>query len=304
MKKLIVSGDSCTEKFFYSVVHPEMDFDYPKWPDHIGKHLGMEVVNLARGGAGNKFIHSSIQDAVMEIPNEEIGLVIAGWTQAHREDWELGKRDHYPYKGFTLSPWRSRRVRKDGSLYGWVRKSLRTYIDFQNLCENNNLPYYHFQMGDIFENYIDGLEQTETEAKSGIKYKKRYEGDQLEDLQSILNLLARYDPHIKNFMGWPGITKDLQKNIELFKSDSIPFNLKGAATANINWPLSQRGEMIGTFSPSSSDDKGSYTMHSHILGHNLEDRMNRDLTISVEDDHPNEKGHKAIADFIIRNLKL
>ena len=52
MKKLIVSGDSCTEPYFYSVVHPEMDFDFPKWPDHLGKHLGMEVINLARGGAG------------------------------------------------------------------------------------------------------------------------------------------------------------------------------------------------------------------------------------------------------------
>ena len=45
-------------------------------------------------------------------------------------------------------------------------------------------------------------------------------------------------------------------------------------------------------------------MHSHFLGHDLEDRMNRDLTISVEDDHPREEGHKAIADFIIQDLKL
>ena len=280
MKKLIVSGDSCTEPYFYSSLHPEMDFDFPKWPDHLGKHLGMEVINLARGGAGNRFIYSSIQDAVMEIPNEEIGLVIAGWTQSHREDWEIGKRDHYPYRGFTLSPWRSRRISKDGSLYGWVKKSLRTYIDFQNLCENNNLRYYHFQMGDIFERYLDGLQETETEAARGVKYKREYEGDQLKDLQAILNLIARYDPHIKNFMGWPGITKDMQKKIELFKSGSI---------ADITWKLSH---------------KEGYTMHSHILGHNMEDRMNRDLTISVEDDHPKEEGHKAIADFIIQNLKL
>ena len=278
MKKLIVSGDSCTEPYFYSVVHPEMDFDFPKWPDHLGKHLGMEVINLARGGAGNRFIYSSIQDAVMEIPNEEIGLVIAGWTQSHREDWEIGKRDHYPYRGFTLSPWRSRRVSKDGSLYNWVRKSLRTYIDFQNLCENNNLRYYHFQMGDIFERYLDGLQQTEIEASRGVNYKREYEGNELKDLQAILNLIARYDPHIKNFMGWPGITKDLQEK------------LAGRfAAADITWALSH---------------KRGYTMHSHILGHDLEDRMNRDLTISVEDDHPKEEGHKAIADFMINKMKL
>ena len=278
MKKLIVSGDSCTEKYFHSVVHPEMDCNFPKWPELVGEHLGMEVVNLARGGAGNEFIYSSIQDAVLEIPKEEIGLVIAGWTQSHRQDWEIGKRSHYPYKGFTLSHWRSRRVHNDGSLYSWVRKSLRSYIDFQNLCENNNLPYYHFQMGDIFENYIDGLQPTESETKMGVKYKRKYEGDQLKDLQSILNLIIKYDPHIKNFMGWPGITKDLQTNLGCIYH-----------VADITWPLAH---------------KGGYTMHSHILGHNLEDRMNRDLSISVEDDHPKEEGHKAIADFIIQNLKL
>ena len=57
-----------------------MDFDFPKWPEYVGKHLGMEVINLARGGAGNEFIYSSIQDVIMQIPKEEIGFVIAGWS--------------------------------------------------------------------------------------------------------------------------------------------------------------------------------------------------------------------------------
>ena len=133
-------------------------------------------------------------------------------------------------------------------------------------------------MGDIFERYLDGLQQTEIEASRGVNYKREYEGNELKDLQAILNLIARYDPHIKNFMGWPGITKDLQEK------------LAGRfAAADITWTLSH---------------KKGYTMHSHILGHDLEDRMNRDLTISVEDDHPREEGHKAIADFIIQDLKL
>jgi hypothetical protein len=33
-------------------------------------------------------------------------------------------------------------------------------------------------MGDIFENYIDGLQPTESETKMGVKYKRKYEGDQ------------------------------------------------------------------------------------------------------------------------------
>ena len=105
MKKLIVSGDSCTEPYFFSPLHPDMDFDFPKWPEYVGKHLGMEVINLARGGeTSNQFIYSSIQDVIMEIPNNEIGLVIAGWSQAHRYDWEIGKVLHWLYKEFAKHP--------------------------------------------------------------------------------------------------------------------------------------------------------------------------------------------------------
>ena len=78
MKYLIVSGDSCTEPYFYSAVHPDLDFDYPKWPDFVGEHLGMQVINLGRGGSGNEFIYSSLQDILLEIPKKEIGLIIAG----------------------------------------------------------------------------------------------------------------------------------------------------------------------------------------------------------------------------------
>jgi|TARA_B100001250_G_scaffold82443_1_gene68038 hypothetical protein len=274
MKKLIVSGDSCTEPYFYSSLHPSMDFDFPKWPDHVGKHLGMEVINLARGGAGNEFIYSSIQDVIMQIPKEEIGFVIAGWSQSHREDWEEGVQDHYPYKHFAKSPWFSRRIAKSGKLYTWVKKSLRTYIAFQNLCENNNLPYFHFQMGDIFENYLNGLGPTENEAIKGIDYRKKYEGDFRSTLEDILDLLFKYDPYIKNFIGWPGISQDFQLRI---LGDNIKRSL---------------------------NHRQGFTMHSHIIGQNLRKRMKKDLSISELDDHPNGKGHKAIADFIINSSIL
>ena len=49
MKKLIVSGDSCTELAFESICHPTWDFSWPKWPEHLAKHLGMELVCLGKG---------------------------------------------------------------------------------------------------------------------------------------------------------------------------------------------------------------------------------------------------------------
>ena len=278
MKKLIVSGDSCTEPYFYSAVHPELGpFDYPKWPDHVAKHLGMELINLARGGSGNEFIYSSIQDVLMEIPREEVGLVIASWSQAHREDWEIGTREHYPYTEFARSPWRSQRVAGKGNLVHFVRKSLRTYIAFQNLCEQYNVPYSHHQMGDLWERMLFGLKPTENETLKGLDYTIKYPDELFrKDGIKILHLLKKYQPHIKNFMGWPGISEESQLRLKQEVKLPWPFD---------TYPL-------------------GYNMHSKVLGYNKKFQMLHDLIISMKDDHPNEKGHKAIADFIIQNLEL
>jgi len=280
MKKLIVSGDSCTEKEFDSPAHPDKDFDYPKWPEHVGKQLNMEVINLARGGSGNSFIYSSLQDAIMQIPNDEIGLVIAGWTQSHRKDWEEGRLEHwrpgFKEPTFTMSPWRSTRVDKDGDLIHFVRKSLRTYIAFQNLCENNNIPYFHFQMGDIFENMLHGLKPTEAEIARGKPRdsREKYRGSKSPDLRKILDLLTQYTPHIKNFMGWPGVTNTLRTYVR--------------GVEQYDWPLL---------------NVDGYTMHDNILGANFTEMMKKGLIISWQDDHPNEDGHREIANFIVENIK-
>jgi len=277
MKYLIVSGDSCTEPYFYSAVHPDLDFDYPKWPDFVGEHLGMQVINLGRGGSGNEFIYSSLQDILLEIPKKEIGLLIAGWSQSHREDWEEGVQDHYPYKHFAKSPWFSRRIAKSGKLYTWVKKSLRTYIAFQNLCENNNLPYYHFQMGDLFERVLFGLKPTENETLKGVDYTINYPEEMFNgDVNKILKLLRKYQPYMKNFIGYPGISEEAQLRLK--------------AENNIPWPF--------------ENYPFGYTMHSKVLGSSKEAQIKKGLIISEKDDHPNEKGHKAIANFIIQNLKL
>ena len=277
MKYLIVSGDSCTEPYFYSAVHPDLDFDYPKWPDFVGEHWGMQVINLGRGGSGNEFIYSSLQDILLEIPKKEIGLLIAGWSQSHREDWEVGRREHYPNKDYATSPWKSKRVASNGNLVHFVRKSLRTYIAFQNLCENNNLPYYHFQMGDLFERVLFGLKPTENETLKGVDYTINYPEEMFNgDVNKILKLLRKYQPYMKNFIGYPGISEEAQLRLK--------------AENNIPWPF--------------ENYPFGYTMHSKVLGSSKEAQIKKGLIISEKDDHPNEKGHKAIANFIIQNLKL
>jgi hypothetical protein len=191
MKKLIVSGDSNTDSNFESMFHPDMNNSYKKWPELLGKKLGMEVVNMARSGAGNEYIYTSLRNKVVDIKNKsEIGLVIAAWSQATRRDLEVGRYG-------KNQPWTSLRIDTHGNLIGWVNKTLGHYLDFQILCERFNLPYFHFQTIDIYEHYLHGYDPT---AQS-------YSGDKEKDEKDILENIKNFKIDTSKFMGWPPVKK-------------------------------------------------------------------------------------------------
>ncbi len=247
MKKLIVSGDSCTDLNFESICHPTWNFSWPKWPEHVAKHLGMELVCLAKGGQGNDFIYSTLQDEIMKTPKEEIGLVIAGWTQCHRKDWQEG----------WYSTWNSLRVDQNGDLLNMIKKSLRHFISFQTLCERYNLPYMHFQMGNLFENMYYGLKPTETDRllnpkltdDDRVPYKDLKTKER--DLLMFEHTVGEYEDHINNFMNWPF---------------SVEF--------------------------------GGNNMLEIVQ---IEET--KELRVSELDNHPNEKGHKVLADELIKRME-
>lgn len=198
MKKLIVSGDSCSDINFVSICHPTWDFSYPKWPELVAKELGMKLVCLGKGGQGNDYIYSTIQDEIMKTPKEEIGMVIAGWTQSHRMDYQKG----------WFSTWHSLRVDPHWDLLNSVKKSMRNFMSFQILCERYNLPYYHFQMGFLFENMYHGLKPTEKDilldpelTDNVIPYKTLKNKER--DLTKICEEITNYNNHINNFINWP-----------------------------------------------------------------------------------------------------
>ena len=64
MKKkiLLVSGCSNTDPKYTSLQHPDMDCNWPKWPELLAKSLDMECINLAENGAGNEYIYSTLID--------------------------------------------------------------------------------------------------------------------------------------------------------------------------------------------------------------------------------------------------
>ena len=293
MKKLIVSGDSNTDLGFRSSSHPDWDVSFKKWPEHLAEHLGMELVCLGRGGNGNEFIYHTILEEITNTPKEEIGLVIAAWTQCHRKDWQKRHK------------WNATRVDQDGDLLYWVKRSMNHRLSFQILCERYKLPHYQFQMIDLFENYIQGLKPTEqeflskVEAFDDLSYSKKieaafeslhgldvsmeYPGDIEKDRLEIIKIINWYKDHINSFIGWPGL---INSHEVIYHPD---YTLE-----DIKHYLDQKNNMIKM-------DWG-LVMTMHMIFKSGEDRFHH--TISKIDDHPNAEGHKYIADFLIKELRL
>ena len=221
MKKLIVSGDSFTDPRFRSTAYPDMDTSWPKWPELLGKKLNMQVINLGRGGSGNEYIHSTLQDAIMNTPKDEIGMVIAGWSQAQRRDYQISaghnieaENWHGKAENNDRYSWNEHRVNPDGDLVSWVRKSLRHYYGLQVLCERYDIPYLQFQMIDLYKDYIDGIMPTEHEimfeGKDAYADRETYPGDKKADEEKIMRMIIDHQRHfdVSKFIGWP-ITRTL-----------------------------------------------------------------------------------------------
>lgn len=224
-KILLVSGDSFTDKYSRSAAHPVLDCSWPKWPELLADKLDMDVINLGRSGSGNKYIYSSLHDSLRLHPNKmngrhippfnnnNVGLVVAAWSQCFREDWQE--------RGWH-GQWKNERIHDRGDLINWVRESLRIYSNFQMLCKNYNLPYIHTQMIPMYIDYLRGITPTEQQ----MIYKGwtiedntlHYPGDKIKDREEIEKIILEYDDIMDNFIEWP-ITRALggsPLNIKLF----------------------------------------------------------------------------------------
>lgn len=133
-KKLIVSGCSFTTERFNSLFHPAMNCNWPKWPALLGDMLDMDVINLGQSGSGNEFIFSSLMDTLITTDKEEIGLVIAAWSQCLRRDWQVNNR------------WTNVIIADKGDLNYHINKSMRYFYMFQTYCLSRDIPYKQLQM--------------------------------------------------------------------------------------------------------------------------------------------------------------
>lgn len=198
MKKiLLVSGCSNTERSFYSEIHPEMDCSWPKWPELLAEKLNMDCVNLAKSGAGNEYIYTSILKYITENDTSNIGLVIPAWTQCQRKDFS---------SGWNMR-WTNERIDPNGDVFSWMRRSLDTYLSFQILCERYNLPYMQAQMLSPYQDWLAGLRPRDLDPilKEDPNWRHTYPGKADVDNKKILDFIDTYEDKINSskFIGWP-----------------------------------------------------------------------------------------------------
>ena len=197
MKKLVVSGCSWGDQIFFSPFHPDMDCDWPKWPEILAEKLGMECVNLCRCGAGQEYIYSSLSDYIQKTPKEEIGQVIAAWSTAPRRDYSIKNK------------WTNDRQDIRGDLKYWVEKSIRYQYAFQSLMEHEKLPYLHFQMISLYRGHVWELKKLNwKKTKSFETFGEYLVNEKGEDLKEIVLDTIKNSPYFNKFndkfFNWPG----------------------------------------------------------------------------------------------------
>ena len=264
-KKLIVSGCSFTDKNFESMSSPDYDCSFPKWPELLANKLNMDCVNLGANGAGNNYIYSTILEEVTRTPKDEIGMVLAAWSQVNREDFQIyaNVRPNFSHadKFDKNMVWRNKRIGRLGDIFYYIKDTMRNYISLENLCKRYNLPYKQFQMITPFEGFLNGLAKTDFEVIQNLNnphFSKRYRYKNVtdDDLSKCLNLYIDYERHIdtNNFIGYPP-----------------------------------------------SPRLGGYTIEDKTLINSNKQNIKK-LIISDYDYHPNKKGHEKIAEFIYDRL--
>ena len=215
MKTLIVSGCSYTASEYISSAYPDMDTSSPKWPEILAEKLNMKLVNLAFSGAGNRFILQTLLEAIERTPKDEIGLVVAAWSQSNRDDWQEYKsnfkfNNERFVKGFK---WQNTRTNRPGDVFSWVRETLLGYITLQNVCKRYDIPLRQFQMISLYEGWTDGLERLEKDKLAGLP-KYEYKGDMRADRKQIRLHIKEYEQFINHntFFGYEK-TNDLNDKI-------------------------------------------------------------------------------------------
>jgi lysophospholipase L1-like esterase len=264
-KKLIAIGCSYTEHNLTSINSPDVDFDFPRWPQHLADMLDMDCVNLGRSGSGNDQILAKTVDVVLNEKN--IGLVVLMWSEWQRVNFQRYKDQsvwHHirPYASSTDDhnlvdeTWRKIWLSLSNTRHA-TRQTLRQFIHAEKLLRD--LPYLFIQ-GTFNLPFYSTTKLKTIDCGEGTPYEKR-------NFSKVNN------------------SRRMTTN-EIIISPYFDYIEKNIGDKFIGWPIMHE---IGGYSIDNILDK--------------EDPERLKYRISEDDSHPNAAGHKFIADFLCEQYK-
>lgn len=264
-KKLIAIGCSFTEHNLSSNQSPNIDFDFPRWPEHLSNMLDMDYVNLGKSGSGNDQILAKTVDVVLNEKN--IGLVVLMWSEWQRVNFQRYKDQsvwHHirPYASSTDDhnlvdeTWRKIWLSLSNTRHA-TRQTLRQFIHAEKLLRD--LPYLFIQ-GTFNLPFYSTTKLKTIDCGEGTPYEKR-------NFSKVNN------------------SRRMTTN-EIIISPYFDYIEKNIGDKFIGWPIMHE---IGGYSIDNILDK--------------EDPERLKYRISEDDSHPNAAGHKFIADFLCEQYK-
>lgn len=208
-KHIYACGCSFTEKDWFQPGSSKRVGGWPMWPEILGNHLGMPVVNLGKSGMGNDYILAVSMKYILD-NHKDIGLVAIAWSQGSRHmvydkhhfnpsvwlegdpnDWNTKPKN--PGYRFYENPYSHSQY-----LMNWLnsrdeldlisKRYVRHVYTLQRLCEELNLKY-------IFAAALNPLQLYEWQFLDDF--------DAQKELRQFTKVDNFYDINTNNFIGWP-----------------------------------------------------------------------------------------------------
>jgi len=278
-KVLVCIGDSWTDDNFNSSVYPDMDTNWPKWPEHLAKYLDMDLINLGQSGSGNQQIFNKAVDVTNYADN--IGGVVCMWSEPDRIDFEV--HNNKALKGYNSIT--------DSAFFHWSpRRSLGNKRQTHMPLEQHYRTFFETGITGIvqrqlqrsptdFDHLADntlklGIWQIETSWNQSLRYWYAIQSICENEKIPYLQIMGT-----NPFFTWfdeQDYNVERRKVIDHLMTTDYMLSINNETF--VGWPI--------------FGDIGGNTASSII--HHEKYRM------GVDDSHPNESGHKYLAEYLYK----
>ncbi len=292
--KLIVSGCSYT--------YGGNDKDTITWGEQLAERLDMELVNLSCNGCGNEFILTTLTKEISKTKKDDIGLVIAMWSEFERIDFPR-----------SVGSFRfDERKQEDGTIY---YKPVSETIDFNYEYKNKKRNWTS-----VYVNVLYGEEDRQNMLSSGISTRDSmqwmdYQNSFIQycNKHGFWSKLACLDKSFEKFLHFKNMVR--QNDLPYLQcvgpnpwcrgeDSEFARNLKKKYYAKniIDYDFYEELDEPNFIGFPIMQNIGGYSLDDVILSLETgeEDYTYR---VSSSDSHPNTKGHKIFADHLYDRYK-